>query len=227
VYAGSYTFVLPGRDEPSLPAGAGFGTIRIKTSGAVQFAGVLADGTRITGGAPISKAGMWPLFVSPYSAGGLVMGWVNFPEKADSDLSGEVCWIKPPVPRAKFYAPGFSFASDATGALYVPPARAGDRVVDFTDGLVTFLGGNLGAGFRNVVSAGPKGYSSSSGPEVVLRLSASRGGFTGKAADPVTGRTWPFMGVVLQRANAGFGFLLGSNQTSRVEFGPAPRTTAP
>jgi hypothetical protein len=43
--------------------------------------------------------------------------------------------------------------------------------------------------------------------------------FNGTVMDPSSGKTLNFKGIVLQKRNAGFGFLLGTNLSSRVILG--------
>jgi hypothetical protein len=47
-----------------------------------------------------------------------------------------------------------------------------------------------------------------------------RGMFNGTTIDPDSGKPWPFKGIVLQKMNAGYGYLLGNNQSSAVVFKP-------
>src|SRR5205823_6330909 len=61
-FAGSYTLVLPGtNDVPSLPAGDGYGTVRVSAAGLARFAGALADGTKFSQGTALSRHGLSPL----------------------------------------------------------------------------------------------------------------------------------------------------------------------
>jgi hypothetical protein len=51
---------------------------------------------------------------------------------------------------------------------------------------------------------------------LTLTFSTSLGTFTGSATDPATMKPFSFKGAVLQKQNAGFGYLSGTNRTSRV-----------
>jgi hypothetical protein len=53
-----------------------------------------------------------------------------------------------------------------------------------------------------------------------LTFSLAAGTFLGSVNDPTTGRALAFSGVVFQKDNAGYGFLLGTNQSSHVLIVP-------
>src|SRR5205814_10382885 len=78
-YAASYTMLFPRQDDdPTLPMGHGYGTVRVTASGSAIFAGTLADGTKISQSVPVSQQGAWPLLSSPYSGNGAFLSWMNF-----------------------------------------------------------------------------------------------------------------------------------------------------
>jgi hypothetical protein len=53
-----------------------------------------------------------------------------------------------------------------------------------------------------------------------MSFSPSTGIFTGTVTDPVMKRSWFFSGAVLQKDNAGYGFLTGTNEASEVALLP-------
>jgi hypothetical protein len=53
-----------------------------------------------------------------------------------------------------------------------------------------------------------------------MGISVGNGLFRGKVVDPSTGKAGSFSGVVLQKLNAGYGFLLGTNLCSEVVLAP-------
>jgi Fibronectin type III domain len=205
--------------------GHGFGTVNVSAGGTVRFAGSLADGAKVSQSAPLSLDGQWPLYASLYSGRGLAMSRIEFVNKTKSDLDGTLCWIKGPNAAARFYPGGFVDQCEVLGAAYrKAPA------FNFTEGSAAFSGGNLGDGFADSVVVGSKSLRNSPGSSrLTMKVSTSKGTFTGKAADPSTGRSWPFKGVILQKANAGFGYLVGTNETSQVLIlqRPPPAPTMP
>ena len=90
-YAGNYTLVAPGFDDSTtLPAGDSFGSLKVDVAGRVKFAGTLADGTKVSQTASLSKGGYWPLYVPLYSGNGSLMSWLAFASTTNSDLSGRL-----------------------------------------------------------------------------------------------------------------------------------------
>jgi hypothetical protein len=220
-YAGVYTIIMPGqKDDPVLPAGDGYGTLIVGTDGTARFAGVLADNTKVSQSAPLSRDGQWPLWVPLNSGRGVLLGWMHFNSGLESDWNGDLTWVKPPDPLAKYYPGGFMLDSSAVGSAYVASAGVPDRVLSFTDGSIVFNGGNLAPGFTNAFVIGANGKANGkSGSGLSFSFSPATGRFSGKVIHPLTGRSYSFGGVVLQKANGGYGFLLGTNQSSEVTLG--------
>lgn len=221
-YAGAYTLVLPGNDgDPSLPAGDGFGTVRVSTSGVVTFSGTLADGTRVTHSATASKQGFWPLYVPLYSGGGSLISWLTFANQPDSDINGLLSWIKPAIARTQYYPAGFNEECQALGSLYRKPASSSIGVLSLTNANVEFSGGDLASAFTNSIVLGPSSkVTNKSTNALSLTFSLTLGTFTGTVTDPATGTRLPFSGAVFQKHNAGYGLLRGRNQTSEVKILP-------
>jgi hypothetical protein len=225
-YAGTYTMVLPGQDgNSSLPTGDSYGAVKISTAGVALFSGTLGDGTKLSQTAPISKDGLWPFFGSLYGNKGSLLGWVTVANApADqSDLSGLVSWIKPAgVPKSRYYAGGFSTETMVVGSRYNKPGP-GAPIASFGSDLVTFVGGDLGADFSNLlVFNGAKALNNSLN-RLTLTFAPANGTFTGTVTDPNTGVLMRYGGAVLQKFNHGSGSLLGGIQSSRVLLGyPRP-----
>ncbi len=221
-YAGAYTLVFPGNDgDPSLPAGDGFGTVRVSTSGVVAFSGTLADGTRVSQSATASKQGFWPLHVPLYSGGGSLISWLAFTNQPDSDINGLLSWIKPAITKAQYYPAGFTDECQALGSLYRKPASSSIGVLSLTNANVEFSGGNLSSAFTNSIALGLSSkVTNKSTNALSLTFSLTLGTFTGTVTDPATGTRLPFSGAVFQKHNAGYGLLRGANQTSEVKILP-------
>jgi len=220
--AGIYTLVVPGQDgNPALPQGDGFGTARVDLNGRVKFVGMLADGTKVSQSAPVSQDGVWPFYVPVYKGQGLLMSWQTFTNRASDDLNGALTWIKGANSSAPYYAAGFASQHQAVGSVYRAPGRGASQVLNLTDGFLSFSGGNLPADFVNAISLGLAGKPTNmSSNELTLSFSTSAGTFKGKVVDPTTGEVASFCGAVLQKMNAGYGFLLGTDRSSRVALTP-------
>jgi uncharacterized protein (DUF2147 family) len=120
-----------------------------------------------------------------------------------------------------YYPAGFTNVFEAVGSAFTPPACSTNCVLDLTNASLEFYGGNLTPGFTNAVAFGLNSQVSNlSSNRLTMSFSLSSGTFTGSATDPSTGKTLSFSGAVLQKLNAGYGFLLGTNQSSRVVIGP-------
>jgi hypothetical protein len=220
-WAGNYTLILPGVDgDPTLPAGDGYATVRISTGGAASMAVALADGTKVTLSAPLSKSGLWPVYASLYAGQGSLLGWLAFTNRADDDLNGMLNWIKPANSRARYYPAGFTEQIMAIGSVYSRPPGT-NHILDLDTATISFSGGNLAADFTNNVSIGRSSrVTNLSANRLNLSFSPSTGRFGGGVTDPAGGKPLPFSGAVFQRLNSGYGFLPGTDQSSRVVIGP-------
>jgi hypothetical protein len=86
---------------------------------------------------------------------------------------------------------------------------------------VTFTGGDLYAPFTNEVAlAEDNKFVNLSPNNLTLKISLPNGSFSGSAADPATGRSVSFKGVVLQRQNRASGHFLGPTQSGKVSLDP-------
>jgi hypothetical protein len=219
-FAGNFTLLLPGQCGAGVaPVGNGFGTVRVGANGRIKFKGALADGTKISQSTTASRNGDWPFYVPVYSGQGLALSWMAFTNQADSDVSGKLSWIKLPSFLARYYPTGLTNECDAVGSVFVRPA--GSPILNLPSGRVAISGGNLLADFTNSVTLGADNKVMCTGDSPLsMSFSLSAGTFTGKATDPSSGLSLPFRGVVLQKKNRGYGFLLGSDRSSEVVFEP-------
>src|SRR5207249_9645023 len=110
---------------------------------------------------------------------------------------------------------GFTNQSEMVGSAYIPPNGATNHVLNLANTEVAFSGGNLSADFTNAVTLGLYSrVSNLSSNRLTMSFSLSTDMFTGSAINPATDRWLPYSGAVLQKLNAGYGFLLGTNQSS-------------
>lgn len=222
-YRGQYTLIIPGSAFPSAsPGGAGFGTVTVGSDGKLSLQGSLADNTPANQSVPLSKDGEWPLYVPLYSGAGSILSWVMLSTNTPPAnlVSGNLSWIKPSLPTAKYYPGGFTNLVPLEGSAYQPPGAS--RVLDFADGEVSFSGGNLSEPFTNPVVLGANNIVANLGSNPLsLKIKAANGLFDGRATAPNATASFPFKGVVLQRQNYGAGYFLGTNQSGLIFFGPA------
>ncbi len=96
----------------------------------------------------ISREGQWPLYIPLYQNKGLLIGCLNVTNEADSDLSGQVSWIKPPSANGSF-ASGFNFQTNVIGSAYV---GTNSPILDLSLGSLLLTGGNLPVEVKNPLS---------------------------------------------------------------------------
>jgi len=217
-HAGTYTLALPAdAGSPAGPAGYGYATVKISSSGAASLAGSLADGYKVSAGAGISADGYLPVYTALYGGGGCTIGWLRFGGGTPSIDSGSgygLIWTKSPGATAGNYTGGFTNASQIFGSAYTPRSglplpgvSAGDLFsLSFTGGGVSIPSTTftLGAGARLPRLSG-----------ATLSFTASSGYFSGRTTS-VDGFAIKFQGVVLQQGGNAVGYFLGnySNENS-------------
>lgn len=224
--AGNYTVSIspdPAQPLPALfPQGYSIGTVSISAKGAVKFAGMLADGTKVAQGTYLSPDRTWPLYLAPYKTGGMLTGTVTFRNTADlSDLDGSLAWEREAGGKAP-YAGGFAGTVGLIGSRYDKPLKgeAVLHVANATPNLeATFDSGDLAdpqtkaftlLNTNKVVSTTPK--------EFALSISTSSGLFKGSFVPLGETQARPFQGVILQKINIGTGWFPGGDVTGLVEI---------
>jgi len=218
--AGRYTIIIPAtNNSPALPTADGYGTVTVTTAGRISLAGSLADGTKITQSTSLSTNGLWPLFISLYSGHGSLVSWVAFTNSNETDLTGSLNWIKPVIPAAKYYSAGFTNQTEIHGFVYHQPPK-GVGVLEFSSGAVTFDGGNLSQSITNhVLLDANSRVNNLDRNKLGMTITLATGGFRGSVTDPISLKTIPFGGVIVQSQNRGTGNFLGTSQSGQVHFG--------
>jgi hypothetical protein len=226
-YMGKYTLTVPGstNDDGTFPFGLGYGAVTVDAAGNVVLSGSLADGTPVSQSTTVSQNGWWPLYSWLYGGKGSVFSWVSFVTNAPP--SGQFSWIKPalPVASTKFYPQGFTNLVMAEVAHYVAPTNATTRVIDLTNGVLSFEGGNLLAPFSNNVVLTANNLvtnAPSSTNKLTFSLTVASGVFSGTVAVPGTRTTNTFKGTMNQEEEEGYGYFLGTNRSGRVLLRPSP-----
>jgi len=217
---GAYTLAFPGSDNSAVqPGGDGFGTVTVDSSGNVTFAGTLGDGAKVAQKTIVSGQSEWPLYLSPYSSNGCVVGWLTFTNLNSSDICGPVTWIRLAQPASKYYPVGFTNQTEGAGSAY--KSTNGIPVMNFTTGQVRLVSGNLPQGITNQIALSTANkITNQSSNKLSLTILPSSGRFKGSVGDPASSKTISFNGVILEKQDVGYGLFLGTNQTGRVYFGP-------
>jgi hypothetical protein len=203
-YAGAYTLIIPG--SQSGPAGSGFGTVTISSSGTVAFSGKLADGTPITQSSTISKAGIWPLYYNKGSE--FVMGWVEFNiAPPNNNSTGDIIWTKPAQTSASVYSVGFTNEVTGTAELN-QPATQGARQL-------TISGGGLSSSVSYPVQIGAHNKVLNLSTNKMKMSVSTSGVFTGNAT--LDGKSISFQGALLN-GGGGEGFFINGNLSGKVNL---------
>jgi hypothetical protein len=220
--AGQYTIVMPNGSDPSSgPGGDSYGTVTVDRTGKVRLAAALADGSKFSQATTISKDGRWPLYASLNTGRGFIFSWINFASSDSDDLSGNVVWARPSVSTAKLYPQGFSYQATLSGSRYTRPSP-GSSVLDLSDAVVVFDGGDLSGEVVDNVSIGPNSRVTNQGSDnLKLSFSPNNGLFRGTLRTPDSVRSIPFSGVVFQKQNTADGYFLGQTQSGTVVVQPS------
>ena len=213
--AGKYTVLFPAdTNSATAPESDSFGAVTVTTKGAVSLSGTLADGTKVTQKTVLSKHSQWPLYLPLYKGKGSLISWVNFTNEPTTDVSGLFTWFKQ-TNVAKYYSGAFTNESIIAGSRFVPPTT--NAILNLSNALVTFTGGNLAADFTNTIAIDTKSkVINQSSNKLSLTFSKSSGTFSGSVTPPTGGKAIAFKGAVLQKQTNGAGFFLGTNLSGRV-----------
>lgn len=115
--------------------GDGLALVSVALNGTVTLVGQLADGTPFSGSGPqvvrpesgISEV-YSPLHIPLYKGAGYIRGDLQFLNVDDSPLNATLRWVKPSLPKEKYYPVAFDLAPTMRGGRYTAPA-AGNRVI--------------------------------------------------------------------------------------------------
>jgi hypothetical protein len=136
------------------------------------------------------------------------------------DLNGMISWTKPGMPNVRYYSAGFTNQSQMVGSTYTVPSPLTQPVLDLPNTFIAFTGGELGSGFTNTIGIGHSSRVTNQSPNGLdMTFSISTGTFRGNVVDPLGNLTMPFSGIAFQKNTAGYGLLLGIDQTSSVLLG--------
>lgn len=219
---GAWTWALPGATNVgAAPEGWSYGTVKVDADGFGTFAGVMADGSRLSWKTPLSPRGRWPAFASLYSGGGSVMSWLTLTNQSTNHIRGDVVWTKPPLAKARLHPDPFTHRAPSIGSRYVAPVGEMKRSMDIEHGFVIWSGGNLSDPVTTAFSWNTKNKVTDAGTNrLSLSFSQTTGLFKGTVDVPKFESRWMFGGVVLQQRNIAVGFAAGTNRTARTLVAP-------
>jgi hypothetical protein len=213
---------MPGStNSTALPGGHGAAAIHVNPAGVVKVNGTLGDGTAFTGNTFVSRHGQWPLYATPYSRKGIVIGWLTFTNDLAtmSDMEGVVSWIKPPQTDSRMYPDGFDWPYDAgTNNAFGSAFTNRTPLFSWTNGVVILQNGNLAQSVTNglVIGSGGKATGTNKLTLTIITSGTKAGLFKGSVTNPTTGKSLPVRGALLQKQDNGYGDFSGTNQSGSV-----------
>jgi hypothetical protein len=122
----------------------------------------------------------------------MVIAWISFTNRPADDLHGAINWIKSADPTQHYYSDGLAIQGAVTGSTYAPTSALALSVE------VSKLHSS-GVGVGNVTA---------------LKISSGTGTFAGSVMDQNTGKPVAFQGALLQKCDTGYGFILGSEDST-------------
>jgi hypothetical protein len=136
-------------------------------------------------------------------------------------LSGDLTWIRPPLPRAKVYPGGFANQTTVTGSSYTPPSRGGPILNFGGNSTLTLTGGGLDQTISNDFTVGLFNHVvNQSGSPLFMTFASPNGRFSGTVVNSGSPRRLSFKGVVLQNQNTASGYFLDGDQSGQAVVSP-------
>ena len=215
-------------DHNRSPRGDGFGTVTVSSRGVVSFAGLLADGSKVTQSANLSAQGDWPFYLNLYNGGGSMWAGLSFAISPDHGLSGTVTWRRPAM-SGEIYPSGFTeVPSEVIGSSYIAPAGKTNRVIAVSNAVLSFADDHALQlpDCPVTLLPGNKAINGAGSPhKVTMEIVGKTGRFSGTVKPGGTGAKVAFQGVFLQSSNSagsGAGYFLREKLSGRVVFTGAP-----
>lgn len=224
-FRGNYTMVLPGSDDPALPFGDSCASVRVQKDGKVRFNISLADNKEAHVTTMLATNGQWALFLPLYSNKGLLVSWITFTNRPGTTntlpdaIHGSLAWVKKADNSTRYFPNGFTNNSiPAVGPKWVtPPPKT--RLLDFTNGVAIFYGGELTTPFTNRFTLLDDNTIINHGPgDMSMRFTVDAGIFSGSVVTPEN-RTVTYRGMLWPGLDFGLGYYFDHHQSTRVWLG--------
>lgn len=237
--AGYYTFHLtPAMPlDPAVPAGIGFGTVRVAANGAVRLTGVLANGEAFSGSSAVFHQTAGDSAVASIRLGGanpgtLAVSFEFATMPGESDFHGSVDWMTLAEAKRVNYPAGFHTTLGLAGSRYAAPKAGQLEIGGEPDGvkIVTLrtatqsgttqisLNGRVGSGQNEAA------YVSGSNLHCSVSFNRQTGLFTGHSLLPYASGQVNFRGAVLYRNNSAGGFYLKGGESGAIQISGAANT---
>jgi uncharacterized repeat protein (TIGR03803 family) len=217
-----YTILIP----PQAQYAPGYGCALVTNHlGTTTVKGTLADGTAFSQNVAISQTGSLPIYVAPYTSGGLLWGWLGI---TNGVPEGELTWIRPAGASGSLFSTSFTNVVAVQSALLTnPPANT--PAIPFTSGKLMISNSSAGLVFFVAVSNNnalaklgslpTNSLTGSVNPKTGL-LSVTFGNVSGKGT--TTGA-----GAVLQASNSAWGFFTNATGAGLIALDANLASNAP
>ena len=222
-HVGRYTvaIIAPVSTAPALePAGDGYGTISVSTTGTCKGAFTLADGTKATIAGHHSRNDQWSIHRRIYSKPtGFLAGNLTFRELPDiSDVDGEIRWVKLSGSRpTTVYPNGFDSLRAVVGSQFTRPAKGVSAFSSLSDSHH-----NAWLRIENPDLEHPLTWAATNkityyGPESIkLKFNVKTGLISGSYVDKPNGISIRMGGVFLEDQQLVTGFHLTGGKSNRI-----------
>ena len=204
------TLLLSTTTNCTTAAGDSFASVNISSSGAVQWSGMLPDGSKVSQKSALSKDGVWPLYAAPNGGNGVFIGWMQCTN--NPAITGSGVWVVPAGANG-LYPNGLTNNLDATGASVTGVVTPSIKAVLSGPSLDTTL-------TNRVTISGKTGQSSNA---LKLSINAKTGLFSGSMVDPSSDKVLSLQGAFLEGSESGGGFFLSADKTlgGKISLAPA------
>jgi hypothetical protein len=209
-WAGNDSLLLATKTNSTTASGDSFASVTINASGAVQWSGMLPDGSKVSQKSALSKGGVWPMYAAPYSGAGTFIGWMQCTN--NSDIVGSGVWVAP-AGASGLYPNGLTNELDATGAGITGSLSPSIKTILSGPSLISTL-------TNRVTISGKVGQSSNA---LKLSINAKTGVFSGSMVDPNSNRVLSLQGAFLEGSGgSGGGFFLSTDKKQGGKITLAP-----
>ncbi len=227
--AGTHTLLLPAESptpSPKPPAGSGFASLTISTTGSGRLSGILPDGTPFLFSAPLNASDSLPIAVVLSRRAGNLTGALSFTRGSDGApdiLSGPILWERPTSTSPSLPWPaGFSTTLQSIGSRWTPPPK-GSRILpslDSSNGAASLSLSSTDSAPSTASLLIDSSHHAVENPasdlQTTLNLSPATGLFTGSFHPPglPASKRLSFRGAILRAQQRVEGFFLPTPQIS-------------
>ncbi len=199
----------------------------MNSAGGATIAGCVADGRTFTGSAVATGDGTLTFYIPMYAGQGGLFDPVTLRDTTTTDLDGSFRWVKPSRPKDPVAPNAFDTTVPVSGSLYHAPSPKTTviPVPDQQDNSQLIFGdGNLTSQVVQPATLNTANRVSVVQPilsDLEVAINPTTGTFSGSFTHPVSRAVSRLDGVIFRKANAGYGYFLGTSASGYTNFMPA------